>query len=59
VPPQQDAPPAEDVTNEYVEFVNDQRIVVKSHPKMIIAGLKKAVKHGPTWTWTFVPGSGD
>jgi uncharacterized protein YndB with AHSA1/START domain len=48
----------EDVKNEYVEFVADQRIVFKSHPKVTLAGMTKEVTHGPTWTWTFAPEHG-
>lgn len=43
----------DDAGIEFIEFVPDQRIVWKSHPKVSIAGMTKKIMHGPTWTWTF------
>ena len=49
---------SEEATTECIEFVPDQRIVWKSHPKVSVAGMTKEISHGPTWTWTFAPEDG-
>jgi hypothetical protein len=48
----------DDALIEFIEFVPDQRIVWKSHPKVSVAGMAKEITHGPTWTWTFAAEGG-